>query len=117
MCLIWHTDVLAAGSRARGSPEHAIRHRPNLKEHTLKKDLHPTYVPTTVTCTCGNTFQTHSTVQSGKISSDVCSQCHPFYTGKQKILDTGGRIARFQARYGKKVEKVEKVETAEKVDK
>jgi large subunit ribosomal protein L31 len=104
-CLIWHTDVLAAGSRARGSPKPTIRPRPNHKEHTLKSDLHPPYVDTTVTCTCGNTFQTHSTVQSGKISSDVCSQCHPFYTGKQKILDTGGRIARFQARYGKKVDK------------
>jgi large subunit ribosomal protein L31 len=80
----------------------------------LKSDLHPNYVETTVTCTCGNTFQTHSTVQSGKISSDVCSQCHPFYTGKQKILDTGGRIARFQARYGKKADKVE---TTAKVDK
>jgi large subunit ribosomal protein L31 len=100
--------VLAAGSRVQDSPEHTIRHRPNLKEHTLKKDLHPTYVPTTVTC------QTHSTVQSGKISSDVCSQCHPFYTGKQKILDTGGRIARFQARYGKKVEKVDKVDKVDK---
>jgi len=86
----------------------------------LKKDIHPTYVPVTVTCTCGNTFETRSTVHSGKISSDVCSQCHPFYTGKQKILDTGGRIARFQARYGKKVEKVAKVakvEKAETVDK
>jgi large subunit ribosomal protein L31 len=88
----------------RSSPEHAIRHRPNLKEHTLKKDLHPTYVATTVTCTCGSTFETRSTVQGGKIGSDVCSQCHPFYTGKQKILDTGGRIARFQARYGKKAD-------------
>jgi large subunit ribosomal protein L31 len=87
---------------------------PNLKEHTLKKDLHPSYVATTVTCTCGNTFQTRSTVQGGKITSDVCSQCHPFYTGKQKILDTGGRIARFQARYGKKVEK--KVEDKKVVD-
>jgi large subunit ribosomal protein L31 len=67
----------------------------------LKKDTHPKYVATTVTCTCGSTFETRSTV-GGKISSDVCSQCHPFYTGKQKILDTGGRIARFQARYGKK---------------
>ena len=76
----------------------------------MKKDLHPTYVETTVTCTCGSTFQTLSTVDGGKISSDVCSKCHPFYTGKQKILDTGGRIARFQARYGKKVEKAEKVD-------
>jgi len=106
---------LAAGSRVQGSPEHAIRHRPNHKEHPLKKDLHPKYVETTVTCTCGNTFQTRSTVQSGKIASDVCSQCHPFYTGKQKILDTGGRIARFQARYGKKADAA-KTETA-KVDK
>jgi large subunit ribosomal protein L31 len=78
---------------------------PTTKEHTLKKDLHPTYVQTTVTCTCGSTFQTRSTVEGGRISSDVCSQCHPFYTGKQKILDTGGRIARFQARYGKKVDR------------
>ena len=83
----------------------------------MKKDLHPTYVATTVTCTCGNTFETRSTVTGGKIASDVCSQCHPFYTGKQKILDTGGRIARFQARYGKKVEKVEKAEKTEKVEK
>ncbi len=72
------------------------------KESTLKKDLHPTYVDTTVTCTCGNTFTTRSTASSGAISADVCSQCHPFYTGKQKILDTGGRVARFEARYGKK---------------
>ena len=70
----------------------------------MKKDLHPKYVETTVTCTCGTTFQTRSTVETGKMSSEVCSQCHPFYTGKQKILDTGGRIARFQARYGKKDE-------------
>lgn len=76
-----------------------------LEETTLKKDLHPAYVETTVTCTCGNTFTTHSTEPSGKIAADVCSQCHPFYTGKQKILDTGGRVARFEARYGKKAAK------------
>ena len=71
----------------------------------VKKDLHPAYVETTVTCTCGSTFTTRSTETSGKISADVCSQCHPFYTGKQKILDTGGRVARFEARYGKKAAK------------
>jgi large subunit ribosomal protein L31 len=76
-----------------------------LKEHTLKKDIHPQYVETEVTCTCGNTFTTRSTATSGKIHADVCSQCHPFYTGKQKILDTGGRVARFEARYGKKAAK------------
>ncbi len=76
-----------------------------LEEHALKKDIHPAYVETTVTCTCGSTFTTRSTATSGEIRAEVCSQCHPFYTGKQKILDTGGRVARFQARYGKKAEK------------
>jgi large subunit ribosomal protein L31 len=75
------------------------------KETALKKDLHPDYVETQVTCTCGNTFTTRSTAKNGVIHADVCSQCHPFYTGKQKILDTGGRVARFEARYGKKAAK------------
>ena len=70
----------------------------------MKKDIHPAYGETQVTCTCGATFTTRSTSPSGKISADVCSNCHPFYTGKQKILDTGGRVARFEARYGKKAE-------------
>lgn len=68
----------------------------------MQDNIHPDYVATTVTCTCGNTFETRSTASSGRINADVCSQCHPFYTGKQKILDTGGRVARFQARYAKK---------------
>ena len=68
----------------------------------MKKDIHPEYFVTQVTCSCGNTFTTHSTVKSGVIRADVCSSCHPFYTGKQKILDTGGRVARFEARYGKR---------------
>jgi large subunit ribosomal protein L31 len=68
----------------------------------MKKNIHPEYVDTQVTCTCGNTFTTRSTVSSGSIHSDVCSQCHPFYTGKQKILDTGGRVARFEKRYAKR---------------
>ncbi|MBR7836252.1 50S ribosomal protein L31 [Actinospica durhamensis] len=68
----------------------------------MKPGIHPEYVATTVTCACGNSFTTRSTVASGKISSDTCSQCHPFYTGKQRILDTGGRVAKFEARFGKK---------------
>ena len=68
----------------------------------MKQGLHPDYVETTVTCTCGNTFTTKSTNKSGSMSADVCSACHPFYTGKQKILDTGGRVARFERRYAKK---------------
>jgi large subunit ribosomal protein L31 len=65
----------------------------------VKRDIHPQYGETTVTCTCGNTFTTRSTAKNGVIHADVCSQCHPFYTGKQKILDTGGRVARFQRRF------------------
>lgn len=68
----------------------------------MKADIHPEYVETTVKCTCGNEFVTRSTKTDGVINADVCSACHPFYTGKQKILDTGGRVARFEARYGKK---------------
>ncbi|MEU8132192.1 50S ribosomal protein L31 [Streptodolium elevatio] len=67
----------------------------------MKPEIHPEYVETVVSCTCGATFTTHSTATSGKINADVCSQCHPFYTGKQKILDTGGRVARFEKRFGK----------------
>ncbi|MEZ5097264.1 MAG: 50S ribosomal protein L31 [Nocardioides sp.] len=67
----------------------------------MKKDIHPDYVVTEVTCTCGHTFTTRSTAANGIIHADVCSNCHPFYTGKQKILDTGGRVARFEARYAK----------------
>jgi large subunit ribosomal protein L31 len=68
----------------------------------VKPEIHPEYVVTDVTCTCGSTFQTRSTAQNGEIRTDVCSSCHPFYTGKQKILDTGGRVARFERRFGKK---------------
>ncbi|CAL9431735.1 50S ribosomal protein L31 [Nocardiopsis dassonvillei] len=68
----------------------------------MKADIHPEYVTTEVTCTCGAHFVTHSTVTDGKIRAEVCSECHPFYTGKQKILDTGGRVARFEKRFGKR---------------
>jgi len=68
----------------------------------MKPNVHPQYVVTNVTCTCGNTFTTRSTSRTGEIHADVCSNCHPFYTGKQKILDTGGRVARFERRFGSK---------------
>jgi large subunit ribosomal protein L31 len=67
----------------------------------MKSGIHPDYKVTTVTCSCGNTFVTRSTAPRGQIHTDVCSSCHPFYTGKQKILDTGGRVARFEKRFGK----------------
>ncbi len=68
----------------------------------MKADIHPQYAETTVSCSCGTTFVTRSTAKNGVIHVEVCSQCHPFYTGKQKILDTGGRVAKFENRYGKK---------------
>ncbi len=67
----------------------------------MKNEIHPNYVTTTVTCGCGETFQTRSTIDSGSLFVEVCSVCHPFYTGKQRILDTGGRVAKFQERLNK----------------
>ena len=67
----------------------------------MKPDIHPDYVETQVTCACGNSFVTRSTARNGQIHADVCSACHPFYTGKQKLVDTGGRVERFQRRYGR----------------
>ncbi len=70
----------------------------------MKSGIHPNYAETNVVCGCGNTFTTRSTKDNGHIVVEVCSQCHPFYTGKQKILDSGGRVARFEKRYGKREE-------------
>ena len=66
----------------------------------MKSDIHPTYEAITVTCSCGSSFETRST-KGGDLSIEVCSQCHPFYTGKQKLMDTGGRVDKFRQRYGK----------------
>ncbi len=71
----------------------------------MKSGIHPNYVVATVHCSCGNTFQTRSTVSD--IHADVCSQCHPFYTGKQKIMDVGGRVEKFEKRFGKRQPKAE----------
>ncbi len=70
----------------------------------MKPEIHPNYIETTVTCGCGQVFTTHSTKASGSIYVEVCSACHPFYTGKQRILDTGGRVAAFEKRFGKATE-------------
>ena len=65
----------------------------------MKKDTHPNYPEVNVACSCGNKFKTQSTI--GKdMTIEVCSQCHPFYTGKQKILDTAGRVEKFKKKYG-----------------
>ena len=65
----------------------------------MKADIHPEYVVATVKCSCGNTFETRSTQSDLRV--ELCSECHPFYTGKQKLVDTGGRVERFQRRAAK----------------
>jgi large subunit ribosomal protein L31 len=65
----------------------------------MKPDIHPNYAETQVSCSCGNTFMTRSTLGEA-LSVEVCSACHPFYTGKQKIVDSGGRVDKFRRKYG-----------------
>jgi len=67
----------------------------------MKPDIHPKYTEVNVTCSCGNAFMTRST-HGRDLAIEVCSQCHPFFTGKQKILDTGGRLEKFRQKYGVK---------------
>ena len=64
----------------------------------MKKGIHPDYKPATISCACGNVVETRST--KGSFSVDLCSQCHPFFTGKQKLMDAAGRIDRFRKKYG-----------------
>jgi large subunit ribosomal protein L31 len=71
----------------------------------MKKDIHPKIFDTVIKCACGATFETKSTEK--EIHVEICSNCHPFFTGKQKFLDTAGRIERFQKKYGKKENKKE----------
>lgn len=65
----------------------------------MKKGIHPDYKPAKITCVCGNVIQTRST--RGNYDIQICSNCHPFFTGKQKFVDTAGRVERFQRRYAK----------------
>jgi large subunit ribosomal protein L31 len=67
----------------------------------MKPEIHPQYQATEVICSCGSTFTTRSTAKGGEIRVETCSACHPFYTGKQRVLDTAGRVAKFQAKYAK----------------
>ena len=66
----------------------------------MKKDIHPEYKDTTITCACGEVIHTRST--KGDIRVEICSKCHPFFTGRQKLVDTGGRVDRFKKRFGMK---------------
>ncbi|MPZ53425.1 MAG: 50S ribosomal protein L31 [Acidimicrobiia bacterium] len=69
----------------------------------MKTEIHPEYAETTVTCSCGNTFTTRST-KPDTLRVELCNECHPFFTGTQKLVDTGGRVERFNRRYGRKTE-------------
>lgn len=80
----------------------------------MKKDIHPNYVDCTVTCTCGNSFQTRST--KPEIRVDICSACHPFFTGTQKLIDSGGRVQRFADKFGAAKETVAAREAAKKAE-
>jgi large subunit ribosomal protein L31 len=75
----------------------------------MKTGIHPNYIECSVRCSCGNTFTTRSTIPELRV--ELCSECHPFYTGKQKLVDTGGRVERFQRRAAKaqKAQKATKV--------
>lgn len=64
----------------------------------MKQGIHPDYKETTITCACGNVIKTRSTKENIRV--EICSKCHPFYTGKQKLVDTGGRVDRFKKRFG-----------------
>lgn len=70
----------------------------------MKNGIHPAYKRAIVTCVCGNTFETRSTV--GDLKIEICSNCHPFFTGKQKLVDSAGRVERFNKKYAKKTEAV-----------
>ncbi|MDO4400697.1 MAG: 50S ribosomal protein L31 [Coriobacteriia bacterium] len=80
----------------------------------MKAEIHPEYVECTVRCSCGNTFTTRSTKSEMRI--DICNACHPFYTGNQKLIDTGGRVQRFTDRFGSAREAVAAREAAKKAE-
>lgn len=65
----------------------------------MKQDIHPDYKQTTITCACGNVIETGSTLEN--ITVEICSACHPFFTGKQKLVDTGGRVEKFNKRFNR----------------
>src|SRR5882672_7945877 len=73
--------------------------RPRPEWRFMKPGIHPDYHPVTVHCACGNNFSTRSTIKGAMLRVEICSNCHPFFTGKQKLLDTAGRVERFTKKY------------------
>ena len=76
----------------------------------MKKGIHPAYKRATVTCVCGSVFETRST--AGNLKVEICSKCHPFFTGKQKLVDSAGRVERFNKKYSKKTQEAAPAATA-----
>jgi large subunit ribosomal protein L31 len=74
----------------------------------MKEGIHPDYHAVTVHCACGSTFETRSTIKGQTIRTEICSSCHPFFTGKQKLIDTAGRVERFQKKYADKAASIAK---------
>lgn len=74
-------------------------HPQRYRRTTMKEGIHPNYHTVKVICACGNTFETGSTVNGDEIRVEICSKCHPYFTGKQKLVDTSGRVDKFNKRY------------------
>lgn len=88
------------GGASDGEAPLVARDRRTYNKTVMREGIHPKYVEAVVTCACGETFTTRST--KPEIHLEICSKCHPFFTGKQKLVDTAGRVERFQRKYAKK---------------
>ena len=101
---MWHCQLLdIINGLEKLSCRQPRQRKQSLKDRgiQMKADIHPNYSQIKVTCACGNEFETGSTL--GKdLNVEICSDCHPFYTGKQKVMDTAGRVGKFKERYGRK---------------
>jgi large subunit ribosomal protein L31 len=106
MIVRWPSDVAAGPPRA-GAAQTGRRLGAD-----MKAGIHPDYHEVLVHCACGSTFKTRSTIKGDMLRVEICSSCHPFFTGKQKLLDTAGRVERFQRKYAKAAEAVEAAKTA-----
>ena len=103
--LIPHYQSAAKLDDSHTDPYHGVfviyGRGPSIESDEMKPGIHPEYTDITVTCACGESFTTRST-RKGDLHVEICSACHPFFTGKQKLVDTAGRVDRFNKRYGKK---------------
>ena len=95
----WKARIARGGGLRGRPPQRGTQNRLCYPGQAMKADIHPEYVEAHVTCSCGNEFTTRST--KAELHVEVCSACHPFYTGKQKLMDSGGRVERFQRRLEK----------------